>query len=151
MSLTPSLSSAIDLFGKLQRDAAAIQKHVTSDEFFNFVVTGYSLIDWVKNDPSLSPSAKANVSGLYKDRWLKVCGDLANASKHFILDKRTPITNSASAQSGFGVGRWGGGLFGQAEESIIIELNDGTSFGCLDLVREVVSTWQNFFAANTTP
>jgi hypothetical protein len=82
------------------------------------------------------------------DHWLKDCGDLANASKHFVLDRRKPIANSVSTQSGYGVGRYGVGLFGQGEESITIELSDGASFGCLDLVREVVSTWQRFFSAN---
>jgi hypothetical protein len=41
-----SLSSTIDLFAKLQRDAAALEKH---DDFFNFVVTGSA------NAPGKSP------------------------------------------------------------------------------------------------
>jgi len=43
------------------------------------------MIDWMKNDPPVPASAKAKneVHLLYVDPWLKVCGDLATACKHF--------------------------------------------------------------------
>jgi hypothetical protein len=147
MSLTFGLSSARDLFAKLQRDAVALDEEVTSDRLFNFVVTGYSMIDWIKNDPSVPVSAKAAavVQGLYTDRWLKVCGDLATASKHFALTNRVPVTFSATSASGFGKGRYGNGGYGVGEESIEVQLNDGTTFHCLDLVNGVLKTWQGFF------
>jgi hypothetical protein len=150
MALTFGLTSIRDLHAKLQRDAATLDEEVTSDSFFNFVVTGYSMIDWVKNDPSVSSAAKvpAIVESLYNDHWLKVCGDLATASKHFTLTKRTPITSSASSLSGFGVGRFGKGVYGVGEESIEVFLNDGTSFHCLDMVQGVLSSWQTFFFAH---
>jgi len=46
--LPGSLRSAAHLFGKLCRDAEILDDGVTSDRLFNFVVTGYSLIDWIK-------------------------------------------------------------------------------------------------------
>jgi len=94
MSLTFDLLSVQDLFAKLQRDADALDQEVTSDRIFNFVVTGYSMIDWVNNDPSVPATAKtaAAVQSLYSKKWLKVCGDLATASKHFTLTSREPIT-----------------------------------------------------------
>jgi hypothetical protein len=117
---------------------------------FNFVVTGYSMIDWVKNDPSVPATAKAGsvVQDLYKDKWLKVCGDLATASKHFTLTSRVPITSAATTAQGFGLGRYGKGGYGVGEESIEVQLNDGTSFHCLDLVQGVVASWQSFFLAH---
>ncbi|WP_341710396.1 hypothetical protein [Limnobacter sp.] len=150
MTLTFGLTSIRDLHAKLQRDAAALDNEVTSDSFFNFVITGYSMIDWVKNDLTVPSTAKlpAIVQGLYNDPWLKVCGDIATASKHFTLTKRTPITSSASSSSGFGVGRFGKGVYGVGEESIEVCLNNGTSFHCLDLVQGVLSSWQTFFSAH---
>jgi hypothetical protein len=150
MSLTYGLASAKDLFAKLQRDAAALDEEVTSDRFFNFVVTGYSIVDWIKNDPSVPPSAKISsaIDALYKDRWIHVCGDLATASKHFTLTSRRPITSAAKTARGFGLGRFGKGGFGVGEESISVQLNDGSSFTCLDLVRGVVATWESFFTAH---
>lgn len=150
MTLTFGLTSICDLHAKLKRDAIALDEEVTSDRLFNFVVTGYSMIDWVKNDPSVPFEAKNSVivQELYDDEWLKVCGDIATASKHFTLSKRKPIISSVSSSNGFGTGRFGKGGYGVGEESIDIYLNDGTRFHCLDLVNGVLSSWNNFFSAH---
>ena len=148
MSLTYSLSTAKDILEKLQRDAALLGEEVTSDRFFNFVVTGYSLIDWVKNDPAVPAAGKAAVSSLYSDAWLKVCGDLATASKHFVLTRRVPVTAHASSQRGWGAGRFGKGGWGVGEESIVVTLNDGTTYSGLDLVKEVLQMWNRFFVTH---
>ena len=157
MTLTFDLSSTRDLFAKLQRDADALDEEVTSDRLFNFVVTGYSMIDWVKNDPALPASTKKEsaIKGLYNDKWLNICGDLATACKHFNIKKRQNKTtsgqlktSSAPSLKGFGVGRFGKGVFGVGEESIEIQLNDGRTFNCLDLVQGVVTAWQTFFSAH---
>lgn len=147
MALTYGLSSARELLSKLERDAGLLDEEVTSDRFFNFVVTGYSLIDWIRNDPSVPSTAKATpvVDGLYNNVHLKVCGDLATASKHFSMTRRVSITDSATSDQGFGVGRYGVGGFGVGEGSIEIVLDDGTSFNALDLARDVVQVWQSFF------
>jgi hypothetical protein len=148
MALTFGLSSVGDLFAKLRRDADLLDTEVTSDRLFNFVVTGYSMIDWVKNDPSVPASAKTanEVNLLYVDAWLKVCGDLATACKHFSFTQRVPITQSADARQGYGCGRFGKGAYG--ELSIEIQMNDGTTFTGLDLVNGVISKWQSFFKAH---
>ena len=146
MNLTSGLKTTRDLFEKLRRDAALLEEtEVTSDKFFNFAVTGYSLIDWVKNDPSVSLTAKADVASLYSDHWLRICGDIANASKHFSLTKRAPITSSVDSSRGYGSGRFGMGYFGVGEEQIEITLSDGSVISAFDFVRNVVSTWESFF------
>lgn len=57
MSLTYGLKTARDLLAKLERDADLLQSEVSSDRFFNFVVTAYSLADWVQADPSVRQAA----------------------------------------------------------------------------------------------
>jgi hypothetical protein len=125
-----------------------LQAEVTSDRAFNFVITGYSMIDWIKNDPSVPPSAKAASPLLYNDPWMKICGDLANGSKHFKLKRRIPIVSAATSTQGFGLGRFGKGKFGLGEESISVELDDGTTFGILELVQGVLSAWETFFSSH---
>ena len=136
------LSSSRDLFEKLKRDAALLNEEVTTDQFFNFVITGYSLIDWVRKDPEITG---VDVQALYSNPVLKICGDLANAGKHFELDKRSPVTKSVSSKQGWGVGRYGRGGYGVGEEEITIELNDGTQISFLGFVRDVVAVWAAFF------
>lgn len=149
MTLTYGFNTIRDLHAKLRRDAAALDEEVTSDRLFNFVITGYSMIDWVKNDSTVPEAAKQDLAleGLYSNRWLKVCGDLATASKHYKITRRTSvITAEAKTSKGFGMGRYGKGGFGAGEESIDIELNDGDKFHCLDLVNGVSETWDSFFS-----
>jgi hypothetical protein len=150
MTLTFGLNTIHDLFGKLQRDAEALNDEVTRDNFFNFVVTGYSLIDWVKNDPTVPAAAKTDIAvqDLYNNKWLKICGNLANASKHFKLTSRAPVTSSATNSQGYGIGRYGKGGYGVGEESIEIQLSDGQAFDCLELVQGVLNSWQAFFATH---
>jgi len=136
------LSSSRDLFGKLQRDAALLEQEVTTDRFFNFVITGYSLIDWVRKDPAMT-GVNIAIDALRAD--LKICGELANAAKHFRLTRRTPVTKAASSKQGYGVGRYGVGRYGIGEESITVELNDGKQMSCLDLVNNVIAVWRKFF------
>lgn len=152
MSLVPGLTSAVDLFHKLQRDAERLNAEVTSDAFFNFVVTGYSIIDWIKNDPAIPASAKtrAELDTLYESPWLKVCGDLANASKHFTLTRRTPVTVEATSKSGFGMGRYDTASFGRGEESIEIKVRDTkgneSEWTALEFATAVNQAWLVFFA-----
>jgi hypothetical protein len=147
MVLSFGFSGIKDLFLKLEREATALNEEVTRDRFFNFVVTGYSLIDWIKNDPSVPSSAKNKqvIERLYNDRWLKICGDLATACKHFKLSKRKSITSSATSEQGFGCGRYDKGLYGIGEEAILVTLNDKTTFECQDIITGVLTTWNSFF------
>jgi hypothetical protein len=85
---------------------------------------------------------------MYQDRWIKICGDIATASKHFTLDTRQPITARAESTRGWGLGRYGKGGYGIGEENIQIELNDGSSFSCLELVEQLLSTWETFFRSH---
>lgn len=150
--LTPGrIATAADLFAKLKRDAALLADEVTSDRLFNFTVTGYSLIDWVKHDPAVPIEAKQSriVEALYKDEWLRVCGDIATAAKHFTLLTRRPITEQVESQQGFGVGRYGSGPFGVGEEQIVIQLSDGSAYSALQLVDGVMGTWARYFDTHT--
>jgi hypothetical protein len=154
MALTYGLLSARSLYEKLQRDAEALEKEVNSDRFFNFVVTGYSLIDWVKEDPSVPQTVQTAVNDIHNDIhhdqwiWIKRCGDIAIASKHFTVKYRELITSSVTSEQGLGVGRYGRGGFGLGEERIEVTLTDGSSFDCFELVNGVMNTWNNFFSSH---
>jgi hypothetical protein len=104
--LTYGLKTPRDLFEKLKRDGILLHDEVTSDKFFNFVITGYSLIDWLKREPTV---AQRDVVAMYQDFWITICGELANASKHFSLTKSDPVTSKAESHQDYGVGRYGRG------------------------------------------
>src|ERR1700690_3264440 len=99
MALTFGLEDARSLFDKLKRDARLLDEEVTSDKFFNFVVTGYSMIDWIKNDVSKSATVRNAVEAMYTNHWIKVCGNIATASKHFtqIVARRLRLKRNPSS------------------------------------------------------
>lgn len=151
MSLRYGLRSAADLFKKLERDAAALEREVSSDATFNFVVTACHLLEWIVADPAieLPPSVRDQI---VRSECFQACRDLANASKHFELDpQRNPDpTRSARSESGFGVGRFGAGSFGQGEESISVELKTGRTVDILELVRDVMTLYSPTFAESAS-
>ena len=149
--LPGSLRSAPELLQKLRRDAALLEDEVTSDRLFNFVVTGYSLIDWIKHDPTVPAAAKvgSEIDSLYHDPWLTLCGDLATAAKHFELTTRKPTASGVTAARGWGVGRFGKGGYGVGEEEIRVHLPDGTAHDVFALVEGVLRAWKNFFTRHS--
>ena len=149
MSRTYGLRTANDLLAKLRRDAQLLREEVSSDRFFNFVVTAYSLADWIQNDPSVSSPAKADLTRLRGTTQIQICRELANASKHFQLDpKKSPNPKVASADSeqGYGVGSWGVGDYGVGEEEITVWLNAGEGISGLEVMEDVLEEWNQFFS-----
>ena len=151
--MTPTISpgalrSATDLFGKVRRDAKLLQDELSSDRVFNLVVTAYSLIDWIKNDPAVPAAAKqpSEIDSLYGDRWLKLCGDLATAAKHFELTQRSLTAAGVAAEQGYGMGRFEKGGYDVGEEQTSVHLPDGSAHGVLEMVQGAQRTWQTFFA-----
>jgi hypothetical protein len=130
-----------------------LNNEITSDDFFNFVITGYSLIDWVKHDPLLPASARISqeIDRLHKEPWLKVCGDLATASKHYTLTRRTPVVTSAESHSDWGAGRYGRGAYGVGEEDIVIRINNDSEWTALEFACGVLQAWLQFFELSRLP
>jgi hypothetical protein len=148
MSMRYGLESASDLFAKLERDAKLLEDEVTSDRFLNFVVTAYHLCEWVEKDNGVGEVAKGDVrDNIRETECIKICRDLANASKHFELNGRyrNQTIESADSNSGFGEGRYGKGGFGEGEQEIRITLLNNREINALDLKNEVIRTWSNFF------
>jgi len=83
---------------------------------------------------------------------IRLCGEIANGSKHFVLDKpRNPKTRTITSSQGWGMGRYGKGAYGIGEESIIIEMADGTKRDCLEFVDDVVAFWESFLTQHQIP
>jgi hypothetical protein len=137
-----------DLLGKLEREMARLEAEVSPDTYFNFAITAYHLCDWIKNDPRVSASARGALEPLRKQLPIRVFRDLANGSKHFQLTYPNTIVVDATCTTGFGVGRYGKGAYGQGERAIQVTLSDGTLRDGLALAREATTLWQTFFTAN---
>jgi len=144
MSLTYSFKKARNLFDKMIRDADALQETVSGDRSFNFVITSFHLKDWVEQDPSVSQSAKADLDKISNNKYFQICRDLANASKHMVITRYKPSTANASSNQGWNIGRYGKGIYGEGEESIMITHSDGSTVSILELKDNMISLWKDF-------
>jgi hypothetical protein len=144
VTLTYSLQSAADLHAKLKRDAAALDDEVNGDRFFNLVVTGLHLSEWVKKDESLAPEVKVRLNEALATQIMRVCEDLANASKHFVQRGKDSV-RSAESKQGYGIGRYGKGGYGVGEESIDITLDNGTTIGAIAFSSALLATYVYVF------
>lgn len=148
--LTYRLNSTHDLLEKLRSDVKLLEEQVTSYRFFNFVITGYHIIDWIKNDERIQESTRKAAMEMYKNEYVSICRDLANASKHFEIDYNDRKTDSAeSVQGCYGTGRFGKGIYGVGEEKITIKCSDGCEYDALEFAKSILQTWETFFTTNS--
>ncbi len=139
---------------KLERDALLLREEVSSDRFFNFVVTAYALVDWIRKDPVVPRSAKKALPQFRSKPEIQICRDLANASKHFELDPNpklnpNPIVASANSDQGFGFGRVSAGGWGVGEEEITIWLSEGNRVNGLKVMEDALREWRDFFQTHS--
>lgn len=142
------LNGPCDLLEKLRNDVELLEDEVTSYRFFNLAITGYHIIDWIKNNKSVSATTREAVKNMYENKYISVCRDVANASKHFEFKKNyenRKIKSAKSIQGPCGTGRYGKGLFGIGEEQITIECLDGDKYDALEVARAILKTWDDFF------
>ena len=79
---------------------------------------------------------------------MQICRDICNGQKHFTLDPRrnpNPKVSSATTREGYGVGGHGKGGYGIGEQSVTINLSDGTQRDALDLVHAIAAKWAAIF------
>jgi hypothetical protein len=150
MTLTYSLQTASDLYAKLKRDAVALDERVTGDGLFNLVVTGYHLAEWIRKDPTAATDIKARLGEVQSHLIMRVCGDLANASKHFVQRGKDSIKSAESTQ-GFGMGRYVKGPYGVGEESIQLTLEDGALVGAIEFSRRLLAVHSYVFEGGVMP
>lgn len=142
------LNSPSALLAKLKHDVESLELEVSSYGLFNIAVTGYHLLDWIKNGEAIPPKLKIAVREMYDDEYVSICRDLANSSKHFVLNpdyKNRKLESINSEQGGYGTGRFGKGVYGVGEEQITIMCIDGKEYDILEFSKELLNRWTDFF------
>ena len=158
------LDSPTDLLAKLrweivQLDLPVDQEAVASYRAFNCAVTAWSIKDWVwKAVPadlrerlraeSPNPKAKECFASLLRERSreLAICQQLANGSKHFILDDKyndKTISSYRTASMSFYLSDNGEG---HTEPSHGVFIEDGVHiYSDLGLFTRAHDYWREFF------
>jgi hypothetical protein len=147
------LNQPDELLNKLEHDFQRLQDDIGKQAMlytaFDFFVTAYSLVDWVKKDRALT---RAEVDALYAPMLVKICGDLANGSKHFQLDRSPKTTlTTHSAPPAFQANAFSSAF--QVTWSAWVELSpsEATAAGVppicpvMVLAEKVLAHWQRYF------
>jgi len=147
-----------DLLAKAEQDGAELIAAVAAQDkprarvaLFNFAVTAYHVWDWTK---AVRPDLEGKrPHPLAQYTSLAICRDLANASKHAVLQvtkgayKRYPpvvqdfvvsvAPSPAAVEPGVG-SRW----------RMKVQLKAGRRFTVEELVSETIRDWRQYFIAN---
>ena len=148
MGLTYGLKNSRDLYEKLKRDANRLEEQVSSDAMFDFFITAHHLREWIKHDRALPRESRKRLTTIERRPEIKMCADIATASKHMSALRRETKIREVKSRKGFGHGRLGKGPFGNGEEEITIELNTGESINALDFCGKILELCRPLFEAS---
>ena len=143
----------IDLLAKARRDREALQLAVNEsnelvlrDKLFDFSLTAYHIVDWVKAfHPDLAPAAYALLNAVPA---LGACRDLANANKHFALAlERGPYRSHPPTvgQVDYSAAPPVSADLPTARRWLKVVLVEGTRLRVEDVVDQALSAWEKFF------
>ncbi|MCZ7625755.1 MAG: hypothetical protein M5R38_07855 [Candidatus Methylomirabilis sp.] len=145
MSITFQLTSPVDLFEKLRREAARLDQGVSADNVFNFAVTAWHLYEWLKKKPGTwAPEQEADLDTIRKSEYLQICRDIANASKHYSLTYTPTAKDIVHVPGGIGRTKLGVSRLGKAKDTIDIKTDVGR-YEIINLKNRVIELYEAFF------
>jgi hypothetical protein len=114
------------------------------DDFHAFFVTCFHFKDWLKNDPTVAPAIGQRAEALINKPSMRVCADLANASKHLRLTRIrfTGDTRLEAADAAFQVDAFSE-AFQVTGEVVIVGMGDNR-WDALDVADGCVKYWDDF-------
>ena len=146
-------SNYTEQFERVKRYQAKIHQHDRAtvdqaDDVWSFFINCWNLKDWVKNDDSLPKATRDKIiNEVEANETLMICADMANRSKHRVLDKRK---RKDAKMSGIGVTIHapviGSGKSCRSEHHFLISVDDGREFDALELADKCVKEWEEIFS-----
>jgi len=144
-----------DRFGKIDAGVEHYQpSDFSDDEMWSFFINCYHFKDWLKNDPASGLSNQEVEDFVDKSANLRLCGDLANGSKHAVLtrarvDKSTRL-KSRKFKFDMHAGQGEHNPFPTLAVKYVIEAN-GVTYDTFGLATDCLKEWQSFLKANGLP
>lgn len=140
------ISSPRDLLEKAKRDYAKMKADTSTDTIFNFFVTTYHVVDYVKALDTVPQSA---IDGLYDDPDFKMCQFLCNKGKHIKLRQGLPYEAKHEAAVAGGVlGSLVLGVDVLGGPARFVVLDGGKEVDTVGLGAKLLEKWEAFFTAN---
>lgn len=109
------------------------------DHLYTFFQNTYHLRDWLLHDKAVP---QADIEDLFRTHVeLRLCGDLCNATKHFLLSAPKQPREFSLAREYRGARR---GWFGPERSETFVVMSDGQTYDVLDLADACLRIWERF-------
>ncbi|MEL7312388.1 MAG: hypothetical protein AAFN07_12800 [Pseudomonadota bacterium] len=129
-----------DQLDRVERFFVRVQQHNKShteydDDLWSFFIHAWALKDWIKNDEDLPEGARNRIVTEVEDDFdLQVCADIANRTKHVVLNRHSrhdskPVRRDVVV---------GGGI----RSTHHIGLKSGDTVIAQELAERVVAKWK---------
>ena len=136
------ISSPRDMLGKAKRDFAVMMSQLSVDSIFNFFVTAYHVMDYVKTQGKASDEA---INKFYEDEDFKMCNYICNKGKH--PKKRSTLFETRHNKAAlFDSACFDEVAFDQPESYVLIA--SGRRINVIPLAQRILDKWENFFKDN---
>jgi len=134
------MSPAREQFARLKRYLVRIDRKGASDDdtddLYSFFLHAWHLIDWASSDPAVGRNYDQVLADIPDS--IRSCKDIANRSKHLVLDR--PPRSAPQALRDI---RMFVGVDRPSEVSFRITFPDGSTKDALTLAHEVVTDWEH--------
>lgn len=115
-----------------------------SDEIYAFFLNCYHLKDWIKNDDTVSQTAKKHVAKFIDDNeCLRICADICNSIKHLKLDKKHRNSEDVALESALWISVGTASKFIHIKPTIT-NLTTQVEQDAFTLASDCVQKWQEF-------
>jgi len=133
-------SSPRDILDKARRDLVKLRDHLDIDNIFDFFVTAYHVVDYVR---SLEAAPEQAISDLYEEPDFRMCRFICNKGKHLVLregDEYGTYRRPGSTVGEFTIGET---LLGVGPGYLIID--ETHQVDVVDLAERIIDRWDLFF------
>ena len=110
------------------------------DDFYHAVQDAWHLKDWIKGDAAIDPVLRNRIVGEVEAEWAhRIIADLANCTKHLVLDRKKWIREGAHLAATSSVVNLGDGTL--INRDFRVTLDDRTTHSGLELLDEALQAW----------
>jgi hypothetical protein len=138
------ISTPRDMFNKARRELKRMKADYNTDTIFNFFVTAYHIMDYVKKQEAISPAV---IKDMYDDSDFQMCHFICNKGKHLILKKGDKDTKTIYKPGAI----YGEPLFGSTmynESPSYKFFVDDQEINIIELAKKLIKKWESFLSKN---
>jgi len=135
------ISTPRHMFEKAVREFEKMKLNLNTDTIFNFFVTAYHIMDYVKAQGTADQKA---IKKMYNDPDFQMCGFICNKGKHLKLDKGEPYSTEHKRGALYGVSAYNECEYNEGPSYYL--LAEGQRINVIELGRRLLQKWEDFLS-----